>query len=227
MGNLLQRIEQTSTFSNLAIERMQTIEEHLDGLDGILHEIDAVAAQAHLLALNGQIEAARFGDQGAAFAIVAMETAKMANHAVVASKTIRKTTETVSAGIDSTSRELRERASADTHEATLSRDEVNRALDAMTALHDEMRRTIEHARLDSDQLAREISEAVMAMQFQDHGEPANQPRDSHSARDARRPFRSKWALAAQSHRLRPLRSGRTAWPENTRWRRSTKSSPRT
>lgn len=167
MGSLLQRIEQTSAFSSHAVERMQAVEEHIDGLDKVLHEIDEIAAQARLLALNGQIEAARLGGQGAAFTIVATETAKMANHARASSKTIRSTTETVSAGIGSTSQELRERAAADTREAALSRDEVNRALDAMTALHDEMQRTIEQAQLDSDQLAREISAAVVAMQFQD------------------------------------------------------------
>jgi chemotaxis regulatin CheY-phosphate phosphatase CheZ len=91
----------------------------------------------------------------------------MATHAVASSKTIRKTLETISAGIDDTSKELSEQAAADTREAALSRDEVNRALDAMTALHEEMQRTIEQTKLDSDQLARDISAAVMAMQFQD------------------------------------------------------------
>jgi methyl-accepting chemotaxis protein len=167
MGSLLQRIEQTNVLSSLTVQRMQATEEHLGGLDGILHEIDKIAAQSRLLALNGQIEAARLGDQGAAFAIVATETAKMADHAMASGKTIRKTTEAVSADIGSTSTELRERAAADSRAAALSRDEVNRALDAMTELHEEMHRTIEQAKLDSDQLARDISAAVMAMQFQD------------------------------------------------------------
>jgi methyl-accepting chemotaxis protein len=167
MGSLLQRIEQGSNLSRLTVERMQAVEGHLDGLDKILHEIDAIAAQSRLLALNGQIEAARLGGQGAAFAIVATETAKMANHAMASSKTIRKTTEMVSTGIGSTSKELRDRAATDTRETALSRDEVNRALDAMTALHEETQRTIEQSKIESDQLARDISAAVMAMQFQD------------------------------------------------------------
>jgi methyl-accepting chemotaxis protein len=167
MGSLLQRVEQTSTFSSLAVERMQAVESQIGGLDRILCDIDEIAAQSRLLALNGQIEAARLGDRGAAFAVVATETAKMAKHAMASSKTIRKTTETVSAGIGGTSKELRERAAADTREAALSRDEVNHALDAMSALHEEMQRTIEQAELESSQLARDISAAVMAMQFQD------------------------------------------------------------
>jgi methyl-accepting chemotaxis protein len=167
MGSLLQRIEQTSTFSSLAVERMQTVEEHLGGLDKVLREIDEIAAQSRLLALNGQIEAARLGAQGAAFAIVATETAKMADHARTSSKTVRKTTESVSTGINGTSKELRERAAADNREAAASRDEVNRVLDAMTALYDQTQRTMEEAKLESDELARDISAAVVAMQFQD------------------------------------------------------------
>ncbi|MGO9115298.1 MAG: methyl-accepting chemotaxis protein [Thermoguttaceae bacterium] len=167
MGSLLQRIEQTSEFSSLAVQRMRTIEERIGGLDEILHEIDEIAAQARVLALNGQLEAARLGAKGNAFAIVATETSKMANHAMTSSMTIRETTELVSAGIGGTSKELRERAAADSREAAMSRDEVDRVLDAMTVLHEETQRTIEEAKRESDQLARDISAAVMTMQFQD------------------------------------------------------------
>ena len=167
MGMLLQRVEQTSSFSTRAVQRMETIEERMGDLDKMLREMDSVATQARLLALNGQIEAARLGTQGAAFDIVATETAKMADKAMTSSKTIRKTTQMVATNINGTSKELRERAVADTRDATLSRDEVDQTLDAMTALHTQMQQTIQQSKLDSDQLARDISSAVMAMQFQD------------------------------------------------------------
>jgi methyl-accepting chemotaxis protein len=167
MGNLLQRIEQTGAFSSLAVQRMRAVEEHLRGLGSVLQEIDEIGAQARVLALNGQIEAARLGGQGTAFAIVATETANMACHAMTSSKTIRKTTEMVSKGINDTSKELRERAAGDTREAALSRNEVNRVLDAMTVLHEETQRAMEETKIESDHLARDISAAVVALQFQD------------------------------------------------------------
>ena len=227
MGSLLQRIEETSTFSSLTVERMQAVEEQIGGLDRILYEIDSIAAQSRLLALNGQIEAARLGAQGAAFSIVATETAKMANHAMTSSKTIRKTTEVVSAGINGTSKELRERAAADTRKAALSHDEVNRALDAMSALHEEMQRTIEQSKLESEQLARDISAAVVAMQFQDTvsqriGHVIHTLQEMHGALESQMVAGGDGRIARSDPGLGEPH-GRT----HTRWRRNTRSSPRT
>ncbi len=167
MGALLGRIEQTSEFSNLTVDRMQTMERQIGDLNKTLHQIDEVAKNARLLALNGQLEAARAGEHGTAFSVVAKETASMADHAVASSKTIRSQINAISASIESSSSELRERASADTQAAARSREEVLRELDAMAALHEGMQRAVADSRANSEQLARDISAAVMAMQFQD------------------------------------------------------------
>jgi methyl-accepting chemotaxis protein len=167
LGTLLQRIEQTSTFSAVTVERMGTMEGQIEGLDCVLREVDEVAKNARVLALNGQLEAARAGSRGAAFSVVATETAKMAVHALTSAKTIRQMIETISRSIGSSSKELRERALVDTREAAMSRAEVNRSLDAMAALHEEMQQGIVQSNRNSDQLARDISQAVMALQFQD------------------------------------------------------------
>lgn len=167
MGRLLQRIEQTCELSGATVQRMLQIEQQIHGLNSTLKEIDSVASNARLLALNGQIEAARAGKHGAAFAIVATETAKMAVHAVGASKTIRTMINALAKEIGMASQDLRERASADAEEAAQSRTEVTHALDCMATLHEGMQETILVARDNSQRLARDISQAVVAMQFQD------------------------------------------------------------
>ncbi len=167
MGRLLQRIEQTCELSGATVQRMLQIEQQIHGLEGTLKEIDSVASNARLLALNGQIEAARAGKHGAAFAIVATETAKMAVHAVGASKTVRTMINALAKEIGMASQELRERALADAEEAAQSRTEVTHALDCMATLHEGMQQTILVARGNSERLARDISQAVVAMQFQD------------------------------------------------------------
>jgi len=167
MADLLRRIEQTSEFSSITVQRMGMMEEQIGGLASTLRDIDEVASNARVLALNGQLEAARAGEHGAAFGVVATETAKMAVHAVASSRTIRERISTVSSTIGSAAEELRNRATADTAEAGRSRTEVEQALDSMTRLHEEMQEAIAQAKRNSDQLARDISAAVMAMQFQD------------------------------------------------------------
>lgn len=167
LGSLLQRIEQSSRFSQRTVEQMQTLDRHMQALLANLHEIDEVAKSARILALNGQIEASRAGAHGAAFSVVAKETANMAKHAVASSTTIREELETVAANIEGASTALRDRASADFEEAARSREEVHRTLDAMATLHAEMERAMAESRRNTESLARDISAAVMALQFQD------------------------------------------------------------
>jgi methyl-accepting chemotaxis protein len=167
MADLLRRIEQTSQFSSFTVDRMETMEQQIGGLQNTLREIDEVASNARVLALNGQLEAARAGEHGKAFSVVATETAKMAIHAVESSRTIRERIEDVATTIGSAASELRDRATADTQEAARSRQQVNTALDRMVTLHEDMQQAIAESRRNSDQLAREIAGAVMAMQFQD------------------------------------------------------------
>lgn len=167
MSDLLRRIEQTSEFSSFTVDRMETMEQQIGSLQNTLRDVDEVASNARVLALNGQLEAARAGEHGKAFSVVATETAKMAIHAVESSRTIRDRIEQVATTISGAAKDLRGRASADTEEAMRSRQQVNAALDRMVTLHDDMQQAIAQSRRNSDQLARDISAAVVAMQFQD------------------------------------------------------------
>jgi len=167
LGSLLQRIDQSSASSDMTAEQMGAMEQKIEDLTGTLHGVDEIARNARVLALNGQIEAARAGVQGAAFSIVAVETAKMAQHAATSSKSIQKRIGDVSTSINRAATELRKRAANDQCEAARSREEVNAALDTMSSLHADMQQAIEQANRNSDRLARDISAAVMAMQFQD------------------------------------------------------------
>jgi hypothetical protein len=75
--------------------------------------------------------------------------------------------ETISRNISVASTELQERATTDVREADLSRKEVNHSLDAMATLHDEMQKSIAASQDNCHRLAHDISDAVVAMQFQD------------------------------------------------------------
>ncbi|MBS0368852.1 MAG: chemotaxis protein [Proteobacteria bacterium] len=149
------------------VELTDRISKRASDVETILGEIGAIAKQTNLLALNAAIEAARAGEAGRGFAVVADEVRDLSTRTTQFSQQIAVVMKSMREGVKGTEDAIAKLASTDMNFALESKQQVERVLMSMKEINKARTEAIHELGEHTHAMDAEVSRAVIALQFQD------------------------------------------------------------
>ena len=167
LGLFVDSTIETSHTSMQLVERMDAISAKITDILKSTADMDSIAKQTNLLALNAAIEAARAGEAGRGFAVVADEVRALSSRSTVFSAEIREHVDAVLAELRAADDAVSQLAAKDMSFALGSRKQVNDMLEDLAQVNGHTLQVV--GRLDSISgvIGGEVNRAITALQFQD------------------------------------------------------------
>ncbi len=149
------------------VHHIDDMVEKLDGIFGLIENVEGLASQTNLLALNASIEAARAGEAGRGFAVVADEVRTLSINSAQLNNQIREEIGSAKETIEILRSTVGSMASTDMSDTIGTKEKMGVMLEHMSNMNHFLNEKVLEISHIGDQLSGTVDNAVRSLQFED------------------------------------------------------------